>query len=112
MEVRVRHEGQADQTGVCDGHRDGGEGGGGRLQGDDDDGGDILLNTSDSNSKVRLTLVRRKYRLGNGVRRDGLLLPTLFNYSTNQQSLVRGVGLKNVSFTKRGVKGVNRNFEK
>ena len=88
---------------MCDGHRNGGEGGGGRLQGDDDDGGDRY---------VRLTLVRRKYRLRNGVQRDGLLQPTLFNYSTNPQSLVRWVGLENESFAHRGVRGVKRNFEK
>ena len=81
---------------------DGGDGEGGRLQGGDGDGGDILQNTSGSKSKGRLTLVRRKYRLQNGVRRDGLLQPTLFNYSTNQQSLVRGVGLENESFAQRG----------
>ena len=95
-----------------DGHHDGCESGGGRQQGGDGDGGDILLNTSGSKSKVRLTLVRRKYLLRNGVRRDGLLQPKLFNYSTNQQSLVRGVGLENESFAQRGIRGVKRSFEK
>ena len=98
MEVHdhVRREGQADQPGVGDVHLEGGEGGrddddGGR---DDDDGGDIVQNTSVSKSKASLTLVRRKYRLRKGVQRDGLLQPTIFNYSTNHQNLLRGGGGK------------------
>ena len=108
MEVHdhVRREGQADQPGVGDVHLEGGEGGR-----DDDDGRDIVQNTSVSKSKASLTLVRRKYRLRNGVWRDGLLQPTLFNYSTNQQSLVRG-GVENESFAQRGVRGAKRSFEK
>jgi hypothetical protein len=102
--VRREGDGQADQPRVGDVRGEGDEG-----VHDDDDGGDINLNTYVSKRKVSHLLVRRKYRLRNGVQRDGLLQPTIFNYSTNHQNLLRG-GVQNESSAERG--GGQRGQEK
>ena len=109
VDVRVRREGQADQQGGGGDNRDG-DGDGRHHQGGD--GGDVLLDTSGPTRRGGLSLVRRKYRLRNGVRRDGLLQPTMFNYSTILQNLGRGVSSENESFNQRRVRGVKRGFEK
>ena len=104
----VRREGQAADQQGGGGHNHDGDGDGQRHQGEDGVG--VLLDTSGPARRGGLSLVIRKYQLRNSVRRDGLLQPTMFNYSTILQNLGRGVSSENESC--HGVRGVKRGFEK
>ena len=88
-----------------DGGGDGGGAGGSRQEhGERDDR--VLVKTS-----TKLQLVRRKYRLKVGIRRDGLLQPTVNNFFVNNSGRGAAYGSNIITKTGSGIRNEKRKLE-
>ena len=87
-----------------DGQDGGGAGGSRQEHGERDDS--VFVKTS-----TKLQLVRRKYRLKVGIRRDGLLQPTVNNFFVNNSGRGAANGLNEITKTGSGIRKEKRKLE-
>jgi hypothetical protein len=111
LQIALENQHHGDQGGPQaedrdgDGQDGGGAGGSRQEHGERDDS--VLMKTSSTN----LQLVRRKYRLKVGVRRDGLLQPTVNNFFVNNSGRGATNGLNEIMKTGSGIRKEKRKLE-
>ena len=104
-EHHLTHQGghQVGDTQVGGGHNGYGEGAGGQEEHGVDD------ELSDTETSTTLQLVRRNFRLRAGIRRDGLLQPTVTNFFVTNSG--RGAAGGSITKTGSGIKIKKRKYE-